>query len=185
MLAVRNILVFLFAAYGLNQGMAQTTLLRYVTKQLNIQAIAMLDLEPDASAISFTIPAPTQAGLGPVVSGLSDNSKWINYTSAVPTGTTRDVTVAVTGGTIPPGLALRLTTGAATATGAGVKGSPSGILTIETSPKVCIGGIEGCYTGNGANNGHRLTYTLQISNVSLLYAVTSGAAVITYTLVDH
>ncbi|HRY99182.1 MAG TPA: hypothetical protein P5550_09035 [Bacteroidales bacterium] len=164
---------------------SQTTLTRSLTKQLILQPIAMLDLEPDASAISFTLPAPAEAGAAPDLSGISDNSKWINYTSAVPPSTTRDITVAVTGGTVPPGLNLLLTVSSAAVSGGGTKGTPTSQVTVGATAQPCIQGIGGAFTGNGSNSGHQLTYTLDFGNFAQLYAVNTGNAVITYTLVDH
>ena len=164
---------------------SQTVLTRTLNKQFTLQAIAMLDIEPDAGSIQLVVPVPTEAGEPLLVTGVTDNSKWLNYTSAVPLSLSRDITVQLTSGTIPSGILLKLNVSNDAGFGAGTKGSPAATLTIGSAAQACISGIGGCYTGDGANNGHSLTYSLEISNFSLLSSVTASSATVTYTLLDH
>ncbi|MDD5694811.1 MAG: hypothetical protein PHD61_05855 [Bacteroidales bacterium] len=154
---------------------------------LQLPAIALLDIEPNTSPVALSLDAPTEAGQS-VVAGSSstNNSCWLNYTSAVAAGgSTRHVTVQITGGAIPGGLSITLQAGAYSGGGAGVLGTPGGALTLSATPQSCINGIKGAYTGNGSNNGHRLTYTLAITDYSQLTGGTPSSLTITYTMVDN
>ena len=59
-----------------------------------IPQIALLDIEPEASKdISLSMSAPTEAG-DPLAEE-SDNDLWLNVTSIVSSGATRDISVKI------------------------------------------------------------------------------------------
>jgi hypothetical protein len=61
---------------------------------------------------------------------------------------------------------------------------PAGILTLNNSPQTIISGIKGAYTGDGINNGYKLTYSLEIYDYKLLDFNQSATLSITLTLSD-
>lgn len=153
---------------------------------LTIPEIALLDVEPNTSTISLALTPPTEAGLPLTAStAATNNSKWLNYTSALaPSSTNRTVTVQVTSGTVPSGINLLLQAGSYSGSGAGTTGTSVGQIALNNTAQNLITGIGGCYTGDGSSTGHRLTYTLAISNYAQLNFSQSTNLQITFTISD-
>jgi hypothetical protein len=76
-----------------------------------------------------------------------------------------------------------LSTATVAGIGKGKLGSPSGILTLSSTPQTIVSGIGGAYTGDG-NNGYKLTYSLEIYDYKLLDFDQSAELSITLTLSD-
>lgn len=150
---------------------------------ITLPSIALLDIEPNNSAVLLEIKAPTEAGTF-LKSAQQTNAKWINYSSAVASGRTRSVSVQIEYGSVPTGTILKAQASAASG-GRGVLGIPTGAVTLSNSPQRIILNIGGAITGNGANFGHGITYTLEVINVGLLDFNTSGTVGIIYTLIDN
>ncbi|HOZ85005.1 MAG TPA: hypothetical protein PK191_05910 [Niabella sp.] len=148
------------------------------TVSITLPTVALLDIHPSGS-INLKFSAPTEAG-NPLVNP-SNNTKWLNYTSAVTAGTSRTVTAQLNQ-TIP-GVAIRVQAAAASGSGGGIRGVSAGLVTIGTSPSIILSGIGGAFTGNDVNNGHQLTISLAPGNYANLSAQTNSV-VITYTLSD-
>lgn len=151
---------------------------------LTLSEIALIDIEPNNSPISIGVSAPVEAG-NPISTTTVSNTKWINYTSAVPTGSSRNIAVQVSSGTIPTGVNLAITASSFSGSGAGATGTPTGSVNLSGSPQTIIAGIGGAFTGNGINNGHSLTYSLSIGNISLLQQNSSSTVTVTFTLIDN
>ncbi len=83
----------------------------------------------------------------------------------------------------PSGIYLKLSTATVAGIGKGKLGSPSGILTLSSTPQTIVSGIGGAYTGDG-NNGYKLTYSLEIYDYKLLDFDQSAELSITLTLSD-
>lgn len=159
--------------------LAQTTGNRAVGVTLPV--VTLMDIEPPGN-ISFNFSAPTEAG-NPVIAPVSNTSKWLNYTSAVAAaGLPRRITASIN--QIIPGIDIKIQAAAASGSGGGVLGTPSAQLTLNTTSQTIISGIRGAYTGNGANNGHRLTLTLSANTYANLSARTNTPVVITYTITE-
>jgi hypothetical protein len=150
---------------------------------VTISEVAMMDIEPNNSAISLSLNSPTEAGL-PVTNGVNSNSKWINYSSAVSFGETRTISAQISTGSVPAGTIIQLTA-SGISTGAGARGSSTGTISLSNSPQVIINGIGGSYTGTGTNNGHSLTYNLVIQNYSLLDNASTNVLSILFTISDN
>lgn len=150
------------------------------TVGITLPVVTLMDIEP-AGNITMDFTAPTDAGRQ-LIAPAPNTSKWINYTSAIASGgTTRRITASVN--QVIPGVNIRLQ--AATASGgAGVFGTPAATVTLSTTAQTIISGIGGAFTGNGANNGHRLTITLSANTYANLSARTNTPVVITYTLTE-
>lgn len=158
--------------------------------EINIQAIALVDIESAAGDINFDfeVEGPSEAGVGFDNDLLGSNSNnWINYTSAVPTLTSRNIQVSISEGSIPAALELRLQVSTASATGGGQRGTPVGApVVIDGTPKDIITGITGAFTGNGASNGHQLVFELYYKNASYqdLEEQTEPLTIL-YTIIDN
>lgn len=88
-------------------------------------------------------------------------------------------------GSVPSGLRLRVQANTYSGTGAGTFGMPGGTINISGTAKNVLTGIRGAYTGNGANTGHRLTYSLQIQNYGQLAGIQTGDLTIVYTITQN
>jgi hypothetical protein len=151
---------------------------------VTIPEVVIMDIEPGNSSIQLPIGPPLEAG-NPMQ--LPTNAtKWINYTCALsPSATNKIIRAQITSGVLPPGVSLQLQAGAYTGSGGGTSGSTAGLITLSASPQAIITGIGRSYTGNGAGQGHQLTYSLVIANQSLLNFDTDGASVtVTFTISD-
>jgi len=157
-----------------------------VSIDVSVPEIALIDIEPSNEQITFNIAAVSNAGEKIDVSSLTNNTKWINYTSSLaPTSSSRNVSAQIISGNVPSGMELKLIAGSYTGTGAGTHGTSSGVITLSTSSQNIITNIGGAYTDNGSSNGHQLTYSLNIINYSLLDFEDTDTLIITFTLIDN
>lgn len=172
-------LVFLITFTISSDLFSQTTGNR--TASATLPVVTLLDIEP-AGAIAMNFIAPSEAGR-PIVSPAINTSKWINYTSAIAAGgLNRKITASVS--PVIPGIDIKIQVAAASGSGGGTLGTPSAQITLNTTSQTIISGIGGSFTGNGANNGHRLTISLSPNTYSNLSARTNTAVVIVYTITE-
>ncbi|APD05830.1 hypothetical protein UJ101_00278 [Flavobacteriaceae bacterium UJ101] len=151
---------------------------------VNLPEISMMDLS-DNNTITLNAEIPNDAGKALDLQSV-DNSKWINYTSAiVPGGTSRKIQASISAGSLPPGIELELGIGSYFGFGEGVLGISEGIVSLNTMPQTIINGIGGAYTGDGVNNGHQLNFRLSISDYAQLDYESVGSVEVTYTLTDN
>ena len=152
-----------------------------------IPEIALLDIEPSGlSNISLTLTADSESGLPISASGAINDDLWINYTSCLATGSnSRSVSVHIASGSIPNGVSLILSPSAYSGSGQGTFGSPSRNIILSNTPQTLISGIGRCYTGDGQNNGHKLSYSLNISDYNSLNYNNSTTIQIAFTLTDN
>ncbi|MDQ0068085.1 hypothetical protein J2T03_004012 [Chryseobacterium lathyri] len=151
------------------------------TIAVTLPIVTLLDIEPSGTfTLNFT--APTEAGQA-LTTPAANTTKWINYTSAIASGgLTRRITASIN--QIIPGVNIRAQAAAASGAGGGVLGTSSGLVTLSTTATNIITGIGGAFTGTGANNGHRLTISLDVNTYSDLSARTNTPIVITYTITE-
>ena len=150
---------------------------------LIIPEFAILDVEPNNSAINLQFNSPIEGG-EQIISG-TENSKWINYTSTiVPGGANRRVVANIVSGSLPGGVQLNLIASNATGSGGGSRGTSAGSISLDGTPKNIINNIGRSYTGNGGGNGHQLTYSLSISNYNQLDADESTTVTVVFTILD-
>ncbi|MCX8533653.1 hypothetical protein [Chryseobacterium luquanense] len=151
------------------------------TVGITLPVITLMDIEPPG-AITMNFTAPIEAGR-PVVAPNSNTTKWINYTSAITQGgLTRRITASIN--QILPGVDIKIQTASASGIGGGTLGTPSSQITLNTTAQTLISGIGGAFTGNGANNGHRLTISMSANTYGNLSARTNTPVVITYTIIE-
>ncbi len=158
----KTLIITILISWGINFGFSQEQTRANI--YFTIPEIATLDIEPNISDIIFNFNAPSEAG-NPIET-LSDNSKWLNYTSAITKGSVfRNITAQIDG--IMPGIKIELTVGRYEGRGKGKKGTTTGKINLNTTSQTIITNIGGCYTNTGANSGHRLNYTVSINDYSL------------------
>ncbi|GAA5102879.1 hypothetical protein GCM10023210_44270 [Chryseobacterium ginsengisoli] len=181
-------LVALAASANMN---AQDTNTDNHTITISVPEVALVDIEPAATKnITLGFTAPTEAG-NPVVANASNTTLWLNYSSIKSVADpTRNVSVKLNA--IVPGVDIRVTAAAATGAGGGTLGTPSAQLTLSAADQTIISGIGSAYTGNGANNGHNLTYALApgsgpggVAVYADLQATATTVATVTYTISDN
>ncbi len=159
--------------------LAQTTGNRSVAVTLPV--VTLMDIEP-AGAISLNYTTPTEAG-NAVTVPTSNTTKWVNYTSAIVSGgITRRITASIN--QVLPGIDIKILAAAASGSGGGTLGTPAAQITLTTTARTIISGIGGAFTGNGINNGHRLTISLTTNTYANLSARTNTPVVITYTITE-
>jgi len=155
---------------------ANDTASHTVTMQVN--EVALIDLN-NTSNVLLTTTAPTNGG--EAVTGTTDSSKLLQYTSLVSAGSTRRITVNWGGSdAAPAGTSLKLEAVSVPASG----GSAAGQITVGSTATDLITGIGSVATGTGAN-GAALTYTFSVDTVTSLVVGASQTVTITFTLTDQ
>ncbi|MBN2775542.1 MAG: hypothetical protein JXR31_14900 [Prolixibacteraceae bacterium] len=179
------ITVIVFLAASLNVKAQSDTNEDSHSISIQIPEVALLDLEGSTS-ITLAPTAPTEAGNPLDFSSATNSNIWVNYSSIVATGLTRSVSAAITTGSVPAGLTLKVTAGSFSGSGQGNTGSPASQITLSSSSQNVLTGIGSCYTGNGASNGHNLTYVLALDPSQDYEDIVQGNTSITvkYTLSD-
>ncbi|KMQ65979.1 hypothetical protein ACM39_16310 [Chryseobacterium sp. FH2] len=185
-------LALFFAAAAFSSTLsAQDTNSDNHTIVITIPEVALVDIEPAATKnITLGFTPPTEAGL-PIVPSGTDNTLWLNYSSIKSVAdATRNVSVKLNA--VIPGIDIRVTAAAATGSGGGTLGNPSAQLTLSAADQTIVSGIGSAYTGDGANNGHNLTYELApgsgpgtVAAYADLEATSTAVATVTYTISDN
>lgn len=164
------------SSFGQGQGSVNAT--------FNLFQVAMLDLEPNNSTVTLNLSSAIEAGEKAAVV-MTNNEKWINFSSAVTSSAApRSISVKIEDGQVPAGIYLKLITSSYMGIGQGMLGSPSGVLTLSSTPQTIISNIRGAYTGDGINNGYKLIYSLEIYDYKLLDFNQTATLSITLTLSD-
>ena len=111
---------------------------------------------------------------------------WVNYSSIVEKDKTRKVTVAIDKD-VPSGVYLKVVASGFTGSGKGSLGQAGQKLTLKTQAQDIITKVGSCYTGDGAENGHNLAYSLELTGDADYAKLTEGNTeiTVTYTLVDE
>lgn len=187
-ITITAMLVFL----GLGSRLyAQDTKTDSHTLQVTIPELAILDIEPSGSKnISMAFVNPTEAG-NAISAPTANTALWLNYSSIVAAAgeTTRKVSVQITSGTVPAGVDVTVQAAAPTGSSSGgtIATSASSTLTLSTTAQDLLTAIGSGYTGDGANNGHQLTYNLAVhtGSYSSLKWDNSTTLTIAYTISDN
>ncbi|WP_236978679.1 hypothetical protein [Membranihabitans maritimus] len=151
---------------------------------VSIGDIAIMDIEPSGE-IQLATSSISEAGLGFSQPLAEDQSKWINYSCSDRSGNTKRIDVNVTAGSIPDGLILKLTAANYLRSGDGVLGISTGEKVLTSAPQVILDNIVRGYTGSGAGNGHRLTYTLEVDEFGDLSESSAAVVTVHFTITDN
>lgn len=166
-------------------GFAQTELDGIAT-YVTIPYVSLLDIEPGSGSIGLILSQPTEAGMPTMNSNTTNNSKWLNYTSCNSASVNRKISVAIASGTIPAGTVLDLTASAYSGGGqGGTFGSPNSTIQLSNSNQTLISGISSCYTGDGSDNGHCLTYNWRVVNYGQLKTTSASNLILNFTMTDN
>lgn len=176
-----------------NVSFAQDTKIASHLVTITVPQIALLDLEVASGTTDVTLAgtAPSEAGLPMTFGTAATNATiWMNYSSIVKGSLLRNVSVAITNGTVPSGLKLTVEASAASSDGKGTLGTASSELTITNVGQSIVTGIGSSYTGNLATKGRSLTYKLNYATdeatdyAALRFVDLAAPLTITYTLTD-
>lgn len=185
-------LILSLTAFAISANLkAQDTATDNHTIGITIPEVAIVDIEPEASKnITMGFTAPDEAGLPITLTG-SNNTLWLNYSSIKSVAdATRNVSVKLNA--LVPGVDIKVTAATASGSGAGTLGTPSAQLILSAADQTIVSGIGSAYTGDGASNGHNLTYELapgsgsgSVASYADLEATTTASATVTYTISDN
>ncbi len=146
-----------------------------------LQSVAILSIVSSSSSnIEMKFQVPNNAGLNIVAPG-TNTQNWLNFTSALATGSR--IIYVNSSTSIPSKYKLMLEVTGPLGSGGGSRGTSSGTVEIGNSLKAIISGIGGAYTGVGPGNGFQLKYTASIQQFSGLIAGNTNIHVV-YTLSD-
>lgn len=193
---MKNVNKFLFAlalgaiSFGAN---AQDDDDDFHTVQVGVPEVILVDLEVASGSKNIVVgpvmTAPAEAGSPLDFTNATDNTIWLNYSSIVENNTTtRNVTAAITTGTLPTGVTLSVTAAADAGAGDGTVGTTAGAVSLTGTAQNVVTGIGSCYTGNGASSGHNLTYTVALGagagSYATLFTDNNTTVTVTYTITD-
>ncbi len=139
------------------------------------------------TALYLQPTAPTEAGNALDFSNATNSDIWLNYSSIVRPGTSKNVMVQITDGEIPNGLTLKVIAGEDVKEGKGKTGNPTGQVVLSNQAKPVLTDLKSCYTGIGVAKGHNLTYSLELSSLDDYNQLTSttNTISITYTFMEN
>ncbi|MBN1525436.1 MAG: hypothetical protein JW904_13185 [Spirochaetales bacterium] len=144
--------------------------------QLTVAEVCLIDLN-DPALITLETTIPANGGEDPA--GESNTDKYLQYTSLVPSGQTRAISIAWdVADSAPAGTALLLEAIAVPAN----CGTAAGQITVSSSGQNLITGIGSCATGTGATTGAQLQYDLSITDVTQLNVGDTSTVTIYFTL---
>ena len=180
-------LLVLLCALAPAFAIAQDTQTDNHTIGITIPSVALVDIEPSASKnITMNFTAPTEAGL-PIEAPAPNNTLWLNY-SSIKDASNPTRTISVKLNALVAGVDIKVTAAVAAGSGDGTLGTPSASLVLTATDQPIITGIGSAYTGNGANNGHNLTYELEVGSATASYAdleASTTSATVVYTISDN
>lgn len=152
---------------------------------VNIPEVSIIALRSASStSISLGLTGPAEAGLG--ATNTADSSIWINYTFVKGKNSRPKAKVyaKISAGSVPSGMNLNVEAKPATSHGKGNKGTSTGEITLTSSDQAIIENIKSANTGNGANMGHNLVYSLDLTNYSIVNYTAPVVLTIVYTIAE-
>lgn len=123
--------------------------------QMAIPPSAKLSLSGSDMQLQLIKGSGTQQVLTPNAVG----EIWINYSSVVEPNTTNTIYASLTTDELPPEIAIKLKVGKDVGAGQGQTGSPTIPIILSSNPQAIITNIGSCFTGQGINKGHLLSYS--------------------------
>jgi len=157
-----------------------------INVRFSLPEIAVLDIEPELGSIVFNITAPEVAGGEPIVEQVSNETIWINYSSAiVRNGNRRSINAQVSQGSIPDGISFYIEASTASSVGSENQGHSVGRIQVTNQPRPIISGIGSCFTGVGIGKGHEIQYFLEVSDFDQIKSVDNQVFTVLYTITDN
>lgn len=87
------------------------------------------------------------------------DTTWLNYSSIIDGNSTNSICVNINSGYLPAEVVVKLNVGEDVGAGAGTMGKSTGQISLTEYPQAIVTDIGTCYTGQGINKGHQLTYS--------------------------
>ncbi len=152
----------------------------------SLPEVALIDIEPGFNNdVNFEITPATASGGSPTFQQ-SSSDLWINYSSSLSgSATSRSIVAEISQGNIPEGITLFLEASNYSGSGGGNRGHSAGKIALSVQPKPIISGIGNCFTGDGINNGHSLTFSINISDYTKVVSVANSNILVLYTITDN
>ena len=154
---------------------------------VDIREVALLALRFDGDGtIDFGSSTPGSAGQAINLASENTSEIWVNYSSIVERNKTRKVTATVLG-EIPEGIELKVKASEYQGSGKGILGKPLDYVSLSNGSVDVISNIGSCFTGRGIQNGHMLTYSVELKedhNAYDLLKEKKTSLQIIYTLTD-
>lgn len=158
---------------------------------IDIPTLALIDIESATNSLTISLSpsAPQEAGLGLNFTDNVNNNLWLNYTSIVNNNGSKNSISAKIEGELPEGVTIELFVEDCVNGKGGVGKRKGGNKAVQLSStgKEIIHNIRTGYTGNGAGNGHNLSYSLNIDNNSDYEKIVSESkdVNVVYTIYNH
>jgi hypothetical protein len=172
-------IVFIFCLIGVGSLFAANDSANHDVV-ITINEVVLIDIAPDTTAINLASIAPLVGG--DAVTGSSNSTKYLQYTSLVAGGTTREVQARLDALPTVTGVSVSLVS--ADPAGGPEEGTAGPAVTLSTVDQAIITAISSCATGTAATDGANLTYTLVIDDVSQLVVGATDTVNVTLTLTD-
>lgn len=184
---LKKIIILAFLFFSVNSYVYSQWESGQINVHLSLPEVTLVDIEPALdNSINFTVSPALKGGESPVIQETANQTLWLNYTSALSDGrNSRSINAEISQGTLPEGISLYLEASSYAGTGAGQLGTPTGKIELSGTPGPLISNIGSCFTGDGINNGHQLTFSIQISDYSKIYASDNLNYVVLYTITDN
>lgn len=180
--------VFSMAALGKAQAQTGDSFEDSHTIEITIPTVALVDIEPVGfKNIVMDFKAPTEAGLA-LESPDENVALWLNY-SFIPSATGKTASVSVAIDAVNPKFEVKVQAAAASGSSSGgtLGSNASGVITLSPTGQNIVTGIGASYTGDGANSGHNLTYSLNTitGSYATLLATDNPEVTVTYTISEQ
>jgi hypothetical protein len=182
---VKKIIVLVLALL-VNTLVAQTNDNQEIEFRMTVPEIALVSVAPENSAILLAMEKTEIAGEKIVYTSNQDHQLWLNYTCSIaPDSPSKNISVQIVSGSVPTGIDLQLSVSEYSGSGKGEFGTPTDKISVQNYPQNIISNIGGSFTNKGINNGHKLEYSLGITNYKLLDAESSNTLTIVFTISDN
>ena len=154
---------------------------------LSLPQVALIDIEPSANnSIHFSITPSPESGSPAIAEMTSGPDLWINYSSSLTSvQNSRSIIAEISQGSFPEGIALYIEASNYSGAGRGQTGQSAGKVEITNQPAHILNSVGNCFTGDGVNNGHLITFSIAISDYSKIVASGDLNFMVLYTITDN
>jgi hypothetical protein len=134
---------------------------------VSVPRIALINIEGAGSnGIGFIAKEPATAGHSISFTNSEVSEIWLNYSSTIGRNKIKQKVLATLSGDVPEAISLYVEAGNFLGNGKGTMGQSTGRQVLSETPVEIISHIGNCFTGKGINNGHLLTYTVELDETS-------------------
>jgi len=158
-----------------------------INVRFSLPPVALVDIEPDVNnSIHFTVLPASESGASPQIRRTTNQTLWLNYSSALTNPqNTRSIVAEISGGGLPEGVSLNVEASGHKGRGDGQFGQSAGKVELGNQPRAIITNVGNCFTGDGEGNGHQLTFSIEVADYSEISAADETSFTILYTLSDN